>query len=441
MRTSNWFKILLIPVMIVLWEVAACARRPVSAGAGLPECPHDWQFGKIRITMPDSNRPAPLNTLDHTGTQLTTSGLQTNVPEFNDCQRLVIGTGTSAKYDALYAVFARDSMDIDSVGIKNLIENGMAVPMVEILSIGGTYHQLSIRPGFSCLYIYRQPGNWGAKMASFGADEQDCHAPRPVSALSSLPGLSIKRTSYPGLTWNDYPGVARWDWDVVSNTQVIGFKCLDGWCEAGEDGHPVNTGPPLATTGLRNIHALANSPVLKVKGWYDEQRLSPTTAHWWSNGLGPRPVVGWIVPVPGLDQLNPINFAIKWDTIAYVNLSEPSDEYRKQQGFTPMTAGSVTTISLCVEDWGGPDPLPTGEGCAGISKERREAAKCDPEASNPTTHWWAMTLPAGGAHPRYWCIVRRSVDGVPVPGTARWRWLASDETTWGRCGGACCSGQ
>jgi hypothetical protein len=102
------------------------------------------------------------------------------------------------------------------------------------------------------------------------------------------------------LEWKDFPAVARWEWDAESNTHVIGFGCLDGWCEAGELGRDPRTGPDLTGT-MDGIAGLSDSPVLKVKGWYDEQRLSPTKSHWWKPGAGPRSVVGTIIPVPGLD--------------------------------------------------------------------------------------------------------------------------------------------
>jgi hypothetical protein len=400
-----------------------------------PECPHDWDFTKIQIKN-QGKRQVTLQTLNGSPF-LSAPQAQTNVPEFNDCQRLVIGSGETARYDELYAVFARDSLD-DTLHIRTQIDTGAAVPMVEILSLGGTYPQLNIEPGSSCLFVFKKNNEWHARLASFGLVEQDCHSARPINQLLSFPELSIKRTT-PGKTWNDYPGVARWEWDVGSNTQVIGFRCLDGWCEVGELGHDPETGPDLTGT-MDGIAGLAGKPVLLVKGWYDEQRLSPAKRHWWQHWKHPRSVVGTIVPVPGLNQLDSPNFDRTWKTIAYVNLTEPSNEYHAGANFTPMAGDRVTTIWLCMEDWGGSTPLSTG-GCEGISENLRQSAKCVPQATAPTIHWWAKTVAADNLKPRYWCIVRRSVPGgVPVPGTARWRWMADDETTWGRCGGACCSG-
>jgi hypothetical protein len=441
MRTTAGSKRLLIPIVIAPLLItgyvsAGKETMPVSADKdSMPECPHDWDFSKIQIKN-KKNQLVPLQTLN--GPFLSAPQAQTNVPEFNDCQRLVLGKDRAAIYDSLYAVFAHDSLD-DSLDITTQLNSGAAFPMVEILSLGGTYSKLRLDPGLSCLFVFKKKNNeWHAKMVAFGSDEQDCHKVRPVRAIASYPELSITRTGLK-LKWKELPGVARWEWDIKSNTQVIGFRCLEEWCEVGELGHPPETGPDL-TSAMSGIPALAGKPVLRVKGWYDEQRLSPTEQDWWHPGAHPRPVVGTIVPVPGLDQLDATSFTLTWTPIAYVNLSEPSNEYYAAASFAPISAGKITTISLCMEKW--VDPLPTGKGCKGITQQLREHATCDTEPGASNIHWWAQTIPADNPHLRFWCIVRRSPPGgVPVPGTARWRWYAEgDETTWGRCGGACCSG-
>ena len=235
--------------------------------------------------------------------------------------------------------------------------------------------------------------------------------------------------------------MARWDWDVRNNTQVIGFKCLNGWCEVGQWNRPINTGPDLSAT-MSGVAGLAGTPQVKIRGWYDQQRLSPTKPHWWSAKMGPTSVIGTIIPVPGLDRLDSeSSFNAHWERISYVNLSQASTEYNAAERFVPMTLSNrITTISLCVEEWTTGTTSLTGAGCPGISEPLRQAATCGGEVGAPTRHWWAQTVAANGGAPRFWCIVRRSMPGVTVPGTARWRWLASDETTWGRCGGGCCSG-
>jgi hypothetical protein len=131
----------------------------------LPECPHDWDFSKIQVVNPKGELET-LQTLN--GSPLLSGpGAQTNVPEFNDCQRLILGSGNTARYDSLYAVWARDSMD-DTVYILGALGHGLAFPMVEILSLGGDYDHLGIEPGFSCLYVFKQDSTWIAGLVAFG---------------------------------------------------------------------------------------------------------------------------------------------------------------------------------------------------------------------------------------------------------------------------------
>jgi hypothetical protein len=438
MRTTRWLKASLIPLVITFAATGTRARP-----GDLPECPHDWEFSKIKIRVPKVQRPVSLQPLN-TDNRLSAPGYKTNVPEFNDCQRLVWGSGTTAKYGALYAVFAWDHMDSVNL-IDSALANNKALPIVEVLSLGGRYQPLSIFPGFSCLFVSLDSGKWVGRLVYFGAVEGDCHEPRPVDELDTVPHakLSITRTTYPTLDWSQYPAVARWDWDVESNTQVIGFKCHKGWCEAGRPGKSPNTGPNLSVA-LRGVPGLAGSPVLQVKGWYDQQRLSPTAKGWWHPGAGPTSVVGTIIPAPGLALLESTHFNLTWQLVAYVNLSEPSLEYKRRHNMVPKIGdlfhSRLTTISMCAEDWGGPNPLLTGAGCQGVSEAQRKHATCKAEVNAPNVHWWGKTDPADGGPPRYWCVVRREVTEALVPGTARWRWMADDEITWDRCGAGCCSG-
>ena len=144
MRTTAGSKRLLILVVIAPLLTAGCGKET------LPECPHDWDFSKITVIDRQTKESEPLQTVN--GSPLLSGpGLQTNVPEFNDCQRLVVREGETARYDSLYAVWARDSMgsmdDTLSIkSIKSVLDTGAAFPMVEILSIGGAYPSSSSIP-------------------------------------------------------------------------------------------------------------------------------------------------------------------------------------------------------------------------------------------------------------------------------------------------------
>ena len=59
-----------------------------------PECPHDW----------DSHNQPPGYI---TGGRFALPGPITNVPEFHDCQKLIVVSGTDKVYGELAAVFVR----------------------------------------------------------------------------------------------------------------------------------------------------------------------------------------------------------------------------------------------------------------------------------------------------------------------------------------------
>ena len=238
--------------------------------------------------------------------------------------------------------------------------------------------------------------------------------------------------------WQDYPPVARWEWDVGVNTQVIGFRCLDGWCEVGELGHDPETGPDLTGT-MGGIAGLSGSPVLKVKGWYDEQRLSPTKSGWWKPGKGPLSVVGTIVPVPGLDQLDVKSFH---HLAAYrVRQFECTiGGIRQRAALRPNDSGRQCHYDFVLYGRLGAQSTPHGWVQRHFRKAPtgREMCRGSYRLDHPLV---GQDRPGRQNRPQI--LVHRPPTRArrrSVPGTARWRWLADDETTWGRCGGACCAG-
>lgn len=454
MKRSSVISAGLVGAILGLSVGVACHPGQVMPASGLPECPHHWDFSTIKVTPGQKSELVALTTLSGDPSKLSAPRLNTNVPEFHDCQRLVQGTGTDATYDSLVAVFASDTMaDTGLVHAPPPPPSGGAwlVPLVEVVSWGGSYDALGIRPGFGCLYVpVNDTLSTIAFMVPFGAVEQDCHAPRSYHEVRSAPNskpLRLHRVAYPELKWADYPPVARWDWDTVANTQVIGFKCASAWCEVGiYDSSEVHTADNLlARLGPAGASALASaigvpslSRVLTVKGWYDEQRLAPPDATWGTGAPDPTPLDlrGTLIPVGALDQMKVADFGAHWRVVAAVLLDRYSPEYRVKYNYLPMAGTSrVTTISLCQEQDG-------TRACPEIPDVVRVKAACGPEAgTTPPLLWWARTQASDGTM-RYRCMVRRGHSGPDdVPGTARWRWLADDETSWARCDRGCCTTQ
>jgi hypothetical protein len=89
MQTTARSKTLLIPIVMAPLLMAgylSCVQ------GDLPECPHDWDFSKIQVVNPKGELET-LQTLN--GSPLLSGpGAQTNVPEFNDCQRLFSAPAT-----------------------------------------------------------------------------------------------------------------------------------------------------------------------------------------------------------------------------------------------------------------------------------------------------------------------------------------------------------
>ncbi len=455
MKRSSVVPAGLVGAILGLSVGVACHPGQVMPASDRPECPHHWDFNKVKVTSQEHGLVA-IQTLSGNSSQLSAPGLNTNVPEFHDCQRLVHGAGREAQYGSLVAVFASDRLQDttlrDSVGMGGA---PIAWPMVEILGWDGGYEELGIGPGLNCLFVSLDGPSPRAWMKHFGRVEGDCHRAQPAESLAgdhSFKLLTLSREDLTGLAWSDVPPVARWDWDTASSTQVIGFKCFLGWCEVGEPDHPIGTRPALAqdpslTTG-GTLGTSAMRRRLKVKGWYDQQRLAPAHARW-SAGVPVRPlsVIGTLIPAVRLQAMTRAAFT-GWQDAAYVLLSERAYDYHKKFNFQPQADnGRVTTIALCQDTWNGTTPVGGEKICPGIPTPWRTSKKCtlediDPASTtDPLVYWWARTTAPDGSQ-SFRCMVRRGHSGPDdVPGTARWRWLADDETSWARCDRGCCTTQ
>jgi hypothetical protein len=382
------------------------AWRPYSQAGqhpGRPECPHDWDFK---------------------AGQMTAVGPNINVPEFHDCQRFIRYILGQPRYDSLFAIFATDSLKNLDTLLTQLDTGGtgtVALAAAEVYA-EGVYLELGIRTMFSCLYVYRTHGVWGAKMVPVGRAERDCS--QPVNPIA-LPGitLEVRPKQIKGFSELDYPAVARWDWDREHHLQYIGIKCGAAWCEVGQRGFvstpwqdlPLTVPPHERRTRI-------------IKGWYDQQYLADTLP---DGSTKPSTIWGSIYPDSGLDGYDTLNAFTpgNWVHVAEVALEDqsgsanPSNPYKKRRNLDlTQPGGRLNSIYLC-----------RGKACVPSTP-----LICDGEGQ-----WWAKVVGAmdtDGSHAKFMCAVRRPHDalGRHVVGTARWRWLASDETTWKRCDNGCC---
>jgi len=376
--------------------------------AGRPECPHDWDFKRGQMAL---------------------VGQKINVPEFHDCQRFIEYVRDTARYQALYAIFASAELDhLDTAATDS-------VSAAAEIFAEGKYPALGIISTYSCLYLFRKdssPGStWRAIIAKVAGPQFDCRTQVNPDTMPDRKELDLIRTQVPGFGYQDYPPVARWDWDGEHRKQYIAIRCGDAMCQVGEPDFTPSGGfadPGGPSKKLRRTRL--------IKGWYDQQFLATLSP---GGKTTPSRIRGTIIPDSGLGDYDTVATFRRgrWVRVAQVLLEAPASltaadaaviqQYKNSMNFdaTTVAGGKFNTISLC--HGRKKDCIPPSF----VSG----AGPCDGDGM-----WWAQIE---STHPNdyvFKCVARRAHDNLDfhVPGTARWRWLASDETTWKRCDNGCC---
>jgi hypothetical protein len=410
-------------------SMTACdwfGRRRV-AGGNRPECPGlDTVVG---IPDTSASRRSPIGFVP----QLSVPGPLTLIPEYHDCQ--VLEPSNPPQSSALIAVFAFSGLDTafanpqagipqapstipprpgsstpigtrpvpprptgDTTTVTTPSNPGYAYIVAEILSYGGVYAPLAIRPGFNCLYLFNQ-GAWGAVMVHV-TDEKDCLTPY---ALTRTDGtiLQTRPMVATGLSPGDYPPVARWDRDS-SGTFMIGVRCGAAWCTVSEKA--VKPSAPYAASGVTDPR---KRRVREIKGWYDEQRLWSIDKGKWAH---PTNNVGTIFADPGLDQRPLSDFETKDGVLAaHVAMSNADAAYKRKLNFDQ----------------------------AGVGGEMNKIYIRHDATAGPKSGWWAKIVSARGDVRDNFKVTYRH-HGIPIPGIVRWRWKWDDETVWIACVQGCC---
>jgi hypothetical protein len=410
---------------------------------------------------------------------VSVSGPITNVPEFHDCQRFIVG----GSFDSLYAIFARYQLEslpgslvippatpTKSGGNSGgLVARGAAtVPTrsqvvfklpegtgytyAEIYTWGGNYPDLGIQSGFNCLYMFRTDGRWRARMVPIAnlvpsaPQDSGCLAPQPEIATAVNMGkeLLVMPDTQLGRTDSDYPPVSRWDWDSVHSKQYIGIRCGAAWCEVGDSdlvvSNPLSSPPTFETVPGAAPTSDQNQRVTRIKGWYDRQLLA---THSWLQGLHPSVIWGEIIPHPVLGRqdhdvasyFHPTSADRRWVEVAVVRVSA-----NYTTSVMRFTTGD-NKVYLCYGtdgDCGVPSSQISGCKASAIAHSTYPASM-----TSSSSLWWAM-VKSEGIDLQYRCVEWRDHSndvlalGFSIPGTARWRWLLDDETNWMRCTEGCC---
>lgn len=410
-------------------------RNALTPSSGPQECPHYfvWVADTGGAVGPDTLR------------QIPSSGPITDVPEYHDCQKFIVADDHGRLYyDNIYAIYASIGLPrldevIDSMQALSAPGDTAGVVAATIVSYEGTYERLGIEPGFNCLYLSRVGGEWGAWMVPKGNAEATCDPQPAINDIAKVKRLVTSDvTPLPPLTADDVPAVARWDWDAGEREQYIGVRCGGGWCQVGDDASA--TQPPIVGTpvfgdidGMEGNASREVARVTNVKGWQDAQVLAVSLA---DGRIVPSGAWGVITPHPSLHRHTMDVYSEKW---VHVATAMVSTTYKGR--VLTLRPLAQNDIYLCMAPEGKrpteactmPDP---GPNCGSTT-----ASSAQPD----TTWWiridhWAPTT----VHHEYHCVMRRtpqSPDYGKIPGTARWRWLAADETTWTRCEHGCCENQ
>ncbi len=221
----------------------------------------------------------------------------------------------------------------------------------------------------------------------------------------------------------------------MNNRQAIGIKCGNAWCEIGSK----DKFTPPAAHSLSDVKLPGERRVIGIKGWYDEQYLARNEG----TETTPTRILGTVIPDPSLDSLDELKFRThKWFSVAYIALNirgaDPTDVtyYKTHFNFDPVEVGGpLERLNRLLSCYG------TREECEIPPDQPAKTCGKDMIFFRRVRRWWSMTISATLHDTKYHCITRRDEmmpANVTVPATARWRWVASDETTWNACTQGCC---
>ena len=374
----------------------------------------------------------------------------TDIPEFHDCQRLIDSTG---HYDSLYAIFAAFRLESlpssfyhDSSANQSGQQYGV-LPVATIYSHGGTYPPLGIEPGFNCLVFFRRfnTSAWSAKMVPWGGDtDPDCT--RLYDPYTST-GTELEVRPLPqDFEPNDFPPVARWDWDSRLHQHYVGIACGPTWCEVGKSGfHPSGSyaTPALTWKELGGVLPSPASPkfnrVFKVKGWFDVQRIENTASG--TMTVGP---LGFVFPHPLLDSINEAGgldaySMTQWNHVANAVVVGDYPKWNFTNG--------VNQIFFC---YGTMDHCGMSDNLPRVSGSPTQLSMCPLDPTNHDFRWWAKIVSASDKT-AYVCVQRTDHSlqlgaynqdkgtSIRIPGAARWRFLPNDAGDWISCPTGCCT--
>jgi hypothetical protein len=391
------------------------AQGPDATGY-IPKCPEHGQPIEVMVRDPRAHGEFTLRSL----TTVALAGPTTHVVEVHDCQRLVVPSRDNPAddvYGPLAMIFASESL---ATPLSEEAKPPRASAV--IYSWGGNkdtetgdYDPLGIKAGFNCLYLSRVNNQVQAMMVPVDVDTACTKQP-------TVPGtmLQVKeQPTPPGLGAVDIPAVARWEGEFShgGRSQHIWIRCGDRACLVGR--HGFTPSRPIPDRVQQELAVrMGTTPkrlrVMAINGWFDEQPLALPDG----NGkLKVSKLVGVLVPHPDVGEFEQTGQFADWRPVAYAWMPIASEDYKQKLGFDE----GINVISMRQ----GPPP----DGVTSVCLDDTEGLG-----------WWVKIESQGGAV-KYMCS-QRYLHNLPpekMPGTVRWRWLDTDETTWVRCPQGCCT--
>lgn len=409
---------------------------PQQVLAGRRECPHDWNWDSLWAGKHWPRLQTPKPYLE------VTDQLQ-NVPELNDCQRFIVPDRWNPavlEYDSLFAIFAaasrlpREGPLVARGAVPAPTDSALAA--AEIYA-EGSYPPLHIQPMLNCLFMAGEGLTWRAKILPVGPVDRKCGGAVDLDTLGQGYELEVRAaTAGSEFEDDDYPAVARWDWDDEHRWQYIGVKCGAAWCEVGPPRFTSSPGhAALAAGAPQGVDPRQYRRTRLIKGWYDEQYLAVPA----NNSLGVRPsgIYATVFPDPRIDAYSDADFqptaasgANPWLLGAAITFTggtqaERTTYLRKFGLGMAAASGLSNVIGICNGTEAGCLPAAVQT----VLKADADYQKCDHRG------WWGRV---GGPDGRYVCVTRCAIPGIDVVGTARWRWTRHDEGVWMRCAQGCC---
>lgn len=390
------------------------------------ECPHNW---------PWSYTPG-MEAIKKNVEKLT--GGRDNVPEYNDCQRFIVGSSNAPSYGAVFAVFASDSLArkewSDQAQVSALVLADDAYPPLGIKSKG--FHCLVMTPT-------NQPATqWKAEMVPAGTDA-DCTKRKTaeavvldVDARPNIPGTSK------AIPEADLPGVVRWGFSPgpegrVTWVQYVTLPCAKSLCFVGPPGFQAR--PTFAVLSSMNGSLNNSGSRRRVDVWNDVQYLAAPT----SGISGPKPdsplLEGVILPDAKLAERKIDDYDDRWVKVAEVAIS--GSGYLSKLNFA-ATTGAVSRYNVIYACYYEEDGSGGFGSCGDDPADKAGLAALTCGATDTYPGRW-RTKHVNAANPSqvsYHCVEFIPFDdsALTVPGTVRWKWLANDEMTWFRCPAGCC---